>query len=794
MQTIGAKIQLDGEAQFKAGLQNITQQSKTLAAEMKALKSSFDQNATAQDKARAKMQVLDKQISTQNTYIDKLNKQYSDQKKKLDEIGAEYEKVAAEQGENSAAAQKLADAYIRQDTALSNTQEKINKATTALNKMQSEMRECEAAAKGLSLSEKFKEAGGKVKEAGDKVSEFGDKLSNVGKTASVVTGAVVAVGKKAVDAFKEVDAGADTIVTKTGASGKALEEMQSSMENLATTIPTSFEAAGEAIGEVNTRFGVTGDELETLSGQFVKFAEINGVDITNAVDSAQKAMAAFNVDTKDAGGFLDLLTVQAQRTGISTDALTQSMVTNGPALKEMGMSADTAAVFLADLEVSGTDASAVMTGLKKALTNAAKEGKPLSDAMKEIQDKIKNAKTETDGINAASELFGNKAGPAMYRAVKEGQISFEDLASSTNDFSESLGAVDDTFQNTLDPIDQLKTTTNGLKTGLADLANTVMTALGPSLSSFTETIKSLVEKFRELSPETQMMIVKIAAIAAAIGPALIVVGKIVSGIGSIISIGGTLMTVLAGFNPVVLGIVAVCAALVAAGVLVYKNWDKIKEVGMLVIDYLKAKWDEFRNAFNNVAEAVKAKTDEWKKKFQDFKQAVSSIIDSIKTKFNNLKDGISTAIENVKTKIQSFADKVREIKDTIFGYIEKIKSFFSNLILKIPKPSLPSLPHFEVTWTTKSFLGQDISIPHVGINWYDKGGIFSHPSIIGVGEKRPEFVGALDDLRKIVREESGDTTVNIIVNGAEGQDVRELANIVMDKINTQMRRESGAFA
>ena len=46
-------------------------------------------------------------------------------------------------------------------------------------------------------------------------------------------------------------------------------------------------------------------------------------------------------------------------------------------------------------------------------------------------------------------------------------------------------------------------------------------------------------------------------------------------------------------------------------------------------------------------------------------------------------------------------------------------------------------------------------LPSFSVEWYDKGGIFDHPSIIGVGEKRPEFVGALDDLRQIVREESG---------------------------------------
>lgn len=85
-------------------------------------------------------------------------------------------------------------------------------------------------------------------------------------------------------------------------------------------------------------------------------------------------------------------------------------------------------------------------------------------------------------------------------------------------------------------------------------------------------------------------------------------------------------------------------------------------------------------------------------------------------------------------------------------------------------------------------------VPYVGVRWYDKGGIFSHPSIIGVGEKRPEFVGALDDLREIVREESNTANVTINVYGQDGQNVRELANIVMDRIRKNIDRREAAFA
>ena len=86
------------------------------------------------------------------------------------------------------------------------------------------------------------------------------------------------------------------------------------------------------------------------------------------------------------------------------------------------------------------------------------------------------------------------------------------------------------------------------------------------------------------------------------------------------------------------------------------------------------------------------------------------------------------------------------------------------------------------------------AVPYVGVNWYDKGGIFENPTIIGVGEKRPEFVGALDDLREIVREETNTANVTINVYGAEGQNMRELANIVMERIQHNMSRREAAFA
>lgn len=77
--------------------------------------------------------------------------------------------------------------------------------------------------------------------------------------------------------------------------------------------------------------------------------------------------------------------------------------------------------------------------------------------------------------------------------------------------------------------------------------------------------------------------------------------------------------------------------------------------------------------------------------------------------------------------------------------IDKMKSLL-NITLPFPKIKLP---HFKITG---KFSLNPPQVPHFGVQWYDKGGIFKSPSIIGVGEKRPEFVGALDDLKKIIAE------------------------------------------
>ena len=168
-------------------------------------------------------------------------------------------------------------------------------------------------------AQQFAAVGAKVKDVGDKMAQVGTSLTKN------VTGPITAIAGASVAAFNDVDDGLDIIIKKTGASGDALKDMEERAKNLTTTIPTDFKTAGAAIGEVNTRFELTGDALEELSGKFIKYANLNDKDVSSSIDEVQATMAAFGVETERAGDIMDMLTKASQNTGVDVSKLSNDL-------------------------------------------------------------------------------------------------------------------------------------------------------------------------------------------------------------------------------------------------------------------------------------------------------------------------------------------------------------------------------------------------------------------------------------------------------------------------------------
>lgn len=487
----------------------------------------------------------------------------------------------------------------------------------------------------------------------DKMKSLGGSISSVGDTMTkTITGPIAALGGASIAGFKAVDAGYDEMIKKTGATGDAAEELRGIMENLATSIPTDFETAGNAVGEVATRFGVTGDELEELSGKFIKFADLNNTDVATSVDQVQKAISAYGLETKDAGALLDRLNKTSQDTGVGVDKLAEGLVSNGTSFQEMGLSIDQAVAFMGQLEKSGANSETVLNGMRKALKNATKEGKPLDQALSELQDTIQNGTGSVDGLTAAYDMFG-KSGDQIYGAIKNGTLDFQALSQAATDAS---GNIEDTFKETEDPIKQFQTTLNLLKITLAEVAQPLLEILTPAIQKLAGFIQMLKEKWEALTPEQQAMVEKILLIVAAIGPLLAIIGKIVTLIGALTAAIGMIAT------PIGLVIVAI-GALIAAGVLLYKHWDEVKE-------FCSETWNDIKQTFIDIFEGIK----------NDLINFVTTVRDNIVNYFTAIYDFWANVWENIKN---AAVTAVTFIRDAIVNWFTKIRDFWQTTWEKV---------------------------------------------------------------------------------------------------------------
>lgn len=511
---------------------------------------------------------------------------------------------------------------------------------------------------------------------GEKVKEVGDKIAGVGEKLLPLSAAIAGVGAASLAAFDEVDSGYDTIITKTGATGEALDSLTQSADKVFSEMPTEMEDVGVAIGEVNTRFSLTGEELENVSKEFIRFAAINDTDLNTAIDGVDTVMMKFNVDSSKASEVLGLMTKVGQDTGLSMDTLQSTLATNGATLKEMGLDLTASTNLLAQFESSGVDASTALAGLKKAQQNATADGKTMQEALNETITSIRDTSNETEALQIATDLFGKKGAAEMTQAIREGKLSIDDLSTSLSDYG---GVVTDTFEATLDPPDQMKIALNNLKLSGAQLGASILSSLQPILLKLTDKLKSLTSWFKGLSESQKETIIKVGAVVAAIGPLLIVIGKVVSIVGTLMTVLPEVKAAMIAINAVMaanpIGIViAAIAALVAIFAVLWNKCDWFRELWIGMWENIKSDFAIFVDVFKFQIEIIKTV-------FEAVKNFFSDRIESIKTMFslvgNWFKDAFVPLFSGAMDGIKAIFGAV---KDYFSNQWELIKGIFSGII------------------------------------------------------------------------------------------------------------------
>lgn len=564
------------------------------------------------------------------------------------------------------------------------------------------------------------------------------------------------------------------------ATEQDLKGLQDEMRAFGSVASQQLKVAGQKIGDFGNKVSGVGDNLKPIS------TAAAGA-LTGLVGLGYKAVTT-----------ADDLNSLSQQTGISTDEI-----------QKMKYAADLVDVSFED--ISGAlkkmkpkmdDSNETFKKLGVEIRNSDGSLRDVTSVFYDAIDALSKIENETERDQVAMDLFG-KSADSLAGVIDDGGAALKEYGKEAEDLGVIMSQDTlDALSETNDTIDKLKANLGGT---LAKIGADIASILAPALEKAASFIGKITEKLRALTPEQQETIMKVLGVVAAIAPVLIIGGKIISGIGTLVSVIGTVVGVLGG--PLTIAI----AAAVAAGVLIYKNWDKIKATAIKL-------WTGIKTAFQNIKSAIvdtwnnvkSATTTAW----NNIKEGISNGITNAKTTVTNIIDGIKSKIsstwDTIKSKTSSAFNSIKtaitkpiqQAKSTISGIIDTIKGFFPIRLGNIFDGI--KLPHFKVDGGELPWgVGGKGKAPSISIEWYKKAmnnavmlngaAIFGamNGKLLAGGEAGREVIISYDKLAKMM---SGNTNINVVVNPSAGMNEKQLADLVARRIQQMVNQRGAVWA
>ena len=635
------------------------------------------------------------------------------------------------------------------------------------------------------LEKRFNSVAGVFSHAGEAFTAAGETLTKS------VTAPLAAVGTAAIkfssdsqDAFQQFAAATGTASNEMGKYKDMINDIYKN------NFGESINDVAEAMATVNQNMSYLDDSaLQRCTEYAYTLSDTFGVDVAESTRAADSLIKNYGVSAREA---FNLMT-QGMQSGLNfSDELFDNIDEYSVQFKKLGL-----------------DAEDMFSVFANGAQNGAFNLDKIGDAVKEFSIRaIDGSDTTKQGFEAlgmnADEMAqkfgaGGKTAKEAFNEVIEGLASMDDpvaqSAAGVNLFGtmwEDLGPQVITSMSTAsDAIDKSRESVEGLvnvkydtlsgalgglwRTIQVDVLQPIGNQLIPYVTKGISVVQKFTDKWNKLGPTTQKTVVKFAAVAASVGPVLMGFGKISTGISTVISnfgkVGGaiTRLTGASGFSGIAkimtgpFGIAA--AAVVAAAILIYKNWDRIapilQKIGQRFADFWKTvqpQLEPFINLVKEVASYLKETLEPafkivWKaagdyvvKFFDD----VSVIIDGVLGVF----EGVITFLTGVfQGNWEKAWNGIVQAVGSIFGTLESLVKTPLNAVINLVNKAIGAINKISVD------LPSAVGGGHIGFNiptipTLAKGTDYWQGGIVQISEKGGEIVDLPSGSRVYPHDES----------------------------------------
>lgn len=393
---------------------------------------------------------------------------------------------------------------------------------------------------------------------------FGDGFKRAFAAAAVGT-AVVGAFKGLYEVGSVFDDVTDTIRVGTGASGEALDGLAQVAKNVGTSVPTSFEAAGQTVADLNTRLGLSGETLTTVASQYLEAGRILGQDVD--VNKTTAAFSAFHIEGDQVSGAMDTLFRVSQATGVGMNDLAAGAQQNASALQNLGFGFEETVSLVGSLDKAGLNSTQTLAAMSKGLVTLAKDGEEPQAAFRRVTGEIQSLIEEGNvagAIDLASGIFGTRAASQFVGAVQSGTLALDDLvggvgassdtilgvAAETADFAESWQLVKNNALAAIEPLASgVFNLAGGAMGKLAQVAQELSPVVSELFTSAGETIGPLIGQVFELWSQFSPLSILFQALQPVLPILASAFGQIASVIGG--ALGTALAAVAEALAPVV---------------------------------------------------------------------------------------------------------------------------------------------------------------------------------------------------------------------------------------------------